>query len=99
MQKAAFTFLSRPATLAGVLCLLGTGVVTAGHVHAEDADTGVRHECGLCAVGLAQAALGVTRTPARIVPHTAAPFAGRAHSILRRGRYSVAPSRAPPFPA
>lgn len=99
MQKAAFTFLSRPATLAGVLCLLGTGVVTAGHVHAEDADTGVRHECGLCAVGLAQAALGVTRTPARIVPQAAAPFAGQAHSILRRGRYSVAPSRAPPFPA
>ena len=99
MQKIAFTFLSRLATSAGVLCLLGTGVVTAGHVHAEGADAGVRHECGLCAVGLAQAALGVTRTPARIIPHAAAPFAGRAHSILRRGRYSVAPSRAPPFPA
>jgi len=85
--------------LAGVFCLLGTGVVAAGHVHAEDADVGVRHECGLCAAGLAQPALGVTRTPARIVPQAAAPFAGRAHPIFRGGRYSVAPSRAPPFPA
>ena len=85
--------------LAGVFCLLGTGVVAAGHVHAEDADVGVRHECGLYAAGLAQPAPGVTRTPARILPQAAAPFAGRAHSIFRGGRYSVAPSRAPPFPA
>ena len=94
MQERTFTFLGRLAVLAGVLCLLGAGIVAAGHVHAGDA--GVRHECGPCAASLVQPALEVTRTPAHVVPHAATAFADRSQPIVRSVRYSVAPSRAPP---
>ncbi len=83
--------------LAGALCLLGTGIAAASHVHAGDA--GVRHECGPCAVGLVQPALGVARTPASSIPQAAAAFADRTQPIIRSVRYAVAPSRAPPCPA
>lgn len=83
--------------LAGVLCLLGTGIAAAGHVHAGDA--GVRHECGPCAAGFVQPALGVTRTPAHSVPQAAAALADRTQPVVRSVRYAVAPSRAPPSPA
>ena len=86
--------LSRLAMLAGVLCLLGTGIAAAGHVHAGDA--GVRHECGPCAASLVQPALGVARTPASSIPQAAASFADRTQPIIRSVRYAVAPSRAPP---
>ena len=94
MQKTILVSLSRLAVLAGVLCLLGTGIAAAGHVHAGDA--GVRHECGPCAAGLVQPALGVTRTPASSVPQAAASLADRTHPIIRSVRHAVAPSRAPP---
>ena len=97
MQERTFAFLGRLAVLAGVLCLLGTGIVAAGHVHAGDA--GVRHECGPCAASLVQPALEVTRTPAHVGPHAATAFADRTQPIIRGVRYSVAPSRAPPSPA
>lgn len=97
MQEGTFTLLGRLAVLAGVLCLLGAGIVAAGHVHAGDA--GVRHECGPCAASLGQPALGITRTPAHVVPHAATAFADRSQPIVRSVRYSVAPSRAPPSPA
>lgn len=89
--------LSRLAILAGALCLLGTGIAAAGHVHPGDA--GVRHECGPCAANLVQPALGVTRTPAHGVPQVAASFADRTQPVIRSVRYAVAPSRAPPCPA
>lgn len=85
----------RLAMLAGALCLLGTGIAAAGHVHAGDA--GVRHECGPCAASLMQPALGVTRTPAHSVPQVAAAFADRTQPVVHSVRYAVAPSRAPPF--
>lgn len=94
MQKMILASLSRLAMLAGVLCLLGTGIAAAGHVHAGDA--GVRHECGPCAANLVQPALGVARTPASSIPQAAAAFADRTQPIIRSVRYAVAPSRAPP---
>ena len=89
--------MGRLAVPAGVLCLLGTGILAAGHVHAGDA--GVRHECDPCAASLVQPALEVTRTSAHIGPHAAPAFADRSQPIVRGVRYSAAPSRAPPSPA
>lgn len=94
MQKTILASPGRLAVLAGVLCLLGTGIAAAGHVHAGDA--GVRHECGPCALGFVQPALGVTRTSAHSVPQAAASLADRTHPIIRSVRHAVAPSRAPP---
>lgn len=80
--------------LAGALCLLGTGIAAAGHVHAGDA--GVRHECDPCAAGFVQPALGVTRTSAHSVPQAAAALADRTQPVVRSVRHAIAPSRAPP---